>query len=198
MKIKYVFLAGLVSFFSCNQKDTDPQEEDYDKLFPFTGIEKPENAYEDMNIRICDADRVITQYNQLGVHIDNAREYRVTIKCEYSETTEAQHTLARYYVRFVDQNKQVASVGSDATDSALNYKLTSDQEFTKTFVVKSGYPMYLLVNGIGHRGSKIKASISAVSTDGLVVVPALTSEQAQNKEGPNKLQNPYCEYIILP
>ncbi|CEN49916.1 hypothetical protein CCAN2_2010060 [Capnocytophaga canimorsus] len=39
-------------FFSCNVKDSDPAEEDYSKLFPWKGIEKPENAYEDMNIPI--------------------------------------------------------------------------------------------------------------------------------------------------
>ena len=76
--------------------------------------------------------------------------------------------------------------------------MENGKEFTKTFEVNSGYPMYLLVNGGGERESRIKASISAISTDGLVNVPILSTEQYQNEEGPNPLPNPYCEYIILP
>ena len=88
--------------------------------------------------------------------------------------------------------------GSDANDDTLTYHLIKGQEFTKTFSVKSGYPMYLLVNGEGDRGSAIKASITAVSTDGLIVVPTLSTDQSQNREGPNRIDSPYCEYIILP
>ena len=197
MNIKYLFLAGLLGIFSCNVKDTDPAEEDYNKLFPWKGIEKPENAYEDMNIRLCNPDEALANYRYPGVSISTEREYLVTIKCQYEEAPRAS-SLARFQVRFIDEKKNIVVAGSDANDDTLTYHLIKGQEFTKTFSVKSGYPMYLLVNGEGDRGSAIKASITAVSTDGLIVVPTLSTDQSQNREGPNRIDSPYCEYIILP
>ncbi|MFJ1412341.1 hypothetical protein [Capnocytophaga canimorsus] len=197
MNRKYLFLIILLGIFSCNVKDSDPAEEDYSKLFPWKGIEKPENAYEDMNVRLCNPNDALSSYRYPGVSIDNQREYDVTIKCQYREAPQTS-SLARFEVRFIDDKKQIVAVGSDASNSNITHKLTDGVEFSKTFRVKSGYPMYLLVNGIGDRGSNIKASISAVSKDGLIVVPTLSTEQSQNNEGPNRIPSPYCEYIILP
>lgn len=197
MNIKYVFLAGLCMLFSCNVKDNDPAEEDYSKLFPWKGIEKPENAYEDMDVRLCNPNDALSNYRYLGVSIADTREYVVTFKCEYTEASQTS-SPARFEARYIDENKQIVAVGSDANDTSLSHKLNSGKEFSKTFRVKSGYPMYLLVNGVGDRGSNIKASISAVSSDGLIVVPTLSVEQSQNQEGPNRIPSPYCEYIILP
>ena len=58
--------------------------------------------------------------------------------------------------------------------------------------------MYLCVNGVGPRGSSIKATISAVSEDGFTVVKPLTAHEFQNEEGIDKIKHPYCAYIILP
>ncbi|ATA72795.1 MULTISPECIES: hypothetical protein [Capnocytophaga] len=194
--VKYVLLAGLLGFFSCNVKDSDPVEEDYEKLFPLKPIEKPENAYEDMRIRICNPDEALQNYRYPGVTLENQREYEITLKCRYREERAA--TKSRYVVRFVAADKSIQTVGSDASDNSLNFTMEKDKEFVFTYKVKSGFPMYLSVNGIGDRGSGVNASITAVSDDGLVVVPVLSVEQNQNSEGPNRIPQPYCEYIILP
>ncbi|GIJ94942.1 hypothetical protein CAPN002_21600 [Capnocytophaga stomatis] len=194
--VKYVLLAGLLGFFSCNVKDSDPVEEDYEKLFPLKPIEKPESAYEDMRIRICNPDEALQNYRYPGVTLENQREYEITLKCRYREERAA--TKSRYVVRFVAADKSIQTVGSDASDNSLNFTMEKDKEFVFTYKVKSGFPMYLSVNGIGDRGSGVNASITAVSDDGLVVIPTLSTEQNQNREGPNRIPQPYCEYIILP
>lgn len=77
-------------------------------------------------------------------------------------------------------------------------KMTNGQKLEIKFKAYSGFPLYLSVTGVGPRNSSIKASIKAVSTDGLIEIPELKTEQFQNEEGPNMLRHPYCEYIILP
>ncbi|TYK33627.1 hypothetical protein [Bacteroides pyogenes] len=77
-------------------------------------------------------------------------------------------------------------------------KMINGQKLEFKFKAYSGFPLYLSVTGVGPRNSSVKASIKAVSTDGLIEIPELKSEQYQNEEGPNMLKHPYCEYIILP
>ena len=195
MKYIYFILCIFFALVSCNKTTIDPKEEDYKKLFPFKGIDKPESNYEDMNTQVCNPSEALNNYQYKGVEITDKRKYTVTIKCLYEEKTDYKST---YYVRFIDENKQLVSIGSREIKDSYIYYMENGKEFTKTFEVTSGYPMYLLVNGGGERESRIKASISAISTDGLVNVPILSTEQYQNEEGPNPLPNPYCEYIILP
>lgn len=194
--LKYIVLVSWVGFLSCNVKDNNPIEEDYEKLFPLKPIEKPENAYEDMRIRVCNPNEALQNYRYPGVTIQDEREYEVTIRCQYRE--EAGSTASRYVVRFVGKNKKIQTIGSDISDNTLDFTMQKDKEFVLTYNVKSGFPMYISVNGIGDRGSGIKASITAVSKDKLVEMPVLSVEQNQNSEGPNRILNPYCEYVILP
>lgn len=77
-------------------------------------------------------------------------------------------------------------------------KMTNGKKLEIRFKAYSGFPLYLSVTGVGPRNSSIKASIKAVSTDGLIEIPELKTELFQNEEGPNMLRHPYCEYIILP
>ena len=62
----------------------------------------------------------------------------------------------------------------------------------------SGFPMFLQVKGGGPSNSSVRATISAVSNDGLTIVRPLHVEQFQNEEGINLIKNPFCGYIILP
>lgn len=62
-------------------------------------------------------------------------------------------------------------------------KCITESRWVITYTVHSGFPLYLAVSGAGPRGSNIKASIKAVSSDGLIEVPNLETEQYQNKEG---------------
>ena len=52
---------------------------------------------------------------------------------------------------FIDENKQLVSIGSREIKDSYTYYMENGKEFTKTFEVTSGYPMYLLVNGGGER-----------------------------------------------
>lgn len=66
------------------------------------------------------------------------------------------------------------------------------------FKVTSGYPMYLSVSGYGPRNSGVEASISATADDGSIEIPIISTKQVQNNDGSAQLQEPLCQYIILP
>lgn len=188
---------GLLAFTSCRETLPSEESEDYKSLFPFTGISKPETSFEDMTRMPCDPDMALSSYRYMGVDIQqDAREYTVTLRCSITKGDESGEP--KLWLRYINERKEIAVASSDTQDDSRTDLLTTESEWVKSFRVRSGYPMYMSVNGVAPRGTIIKASITARSIDGLVVVPTLTSEQAQNKEGPNPLAEPYCQYIILP
>lgn len=187
----------LMIMISCGKQPVDESDEDYQSLFPFPGISKPETSFEDMNVMPCDPEMALSAYKYPGINIEeDARDYVVTLRCSYTQPPGA--ASANYTVRYIGPDKGLGIATSNPADDSATDILTADKELVKTFTVRSGYPLYLSVNGIAPRGSMIKASISAKSIDGLVVVPTLFVERSQNKEGPNPIPAPYCEYIILP
>ena len=95
-------------------------------------------------------------------------------------------------------DKQLRIVSSNNGDETAHLFLTNGKEQTITFAAKSGYPMYLCVNGVGPRGSSVKATISAISEDGFTIVKPLSVNEHQNEEGLDKIKAPFCGYIILP
>lgn len=190
-----LFLFTLTLFSHCNKIAEDIIDEDYQKLFPFTGVDKPEISYEDMTKKQCDPDEPSKNFVYPGVSIPEAREYDVTIKCVYNGDGTG---TSRYEIKYVDENQKIQTIGSYAHNANLSFVLASGEEYKRTFKVKSGHPMYLCVNGVAPRNTNVKASISAISTDGIIVTPTLGTAQYQNQEGPNKVEVPYCEYIILP
>ncbi|MGR4858217.1 hypothetical protein ABLT32_03885 [Bacteroides pyogenes] len=88
--------------------------------------------------------------------------------------------------------------GKKDGEETAEKKMVNGEKLTIKFKAYSGFPLYLCVTGVGPRNSSVKARIKAVSTDGLIEIPELKTEQYQNEEGPNMLKHPYCEYIILP
>lgn len=185
-----------ILFFSCREHPAPELPEDYEQLFPFTGISKPENSFEDMDRLPCDPNKALSDYKYPGVETsEEVLDYEVTLRCYFTAGEDA--SAARYVVRYINDQKALVELRSQVQEEGQEV-LSPGVTFEKVFRVRSGYPLYLSVSGVAPRGSSIKASISARSTDGLVVVPSLVSEQSQNKEGPNALPNPYCEYIILP
>ncbi len=186
-------------FLACNKEHPSEINEDYEELFPWQGIDKPENSYEDMNINICNPEEALNDYVYFGKDLEDKRTYTVTIECSYKESPDAFSSgKSRYEIRYIDKNKQIKVIGTKSTQEGISYMLESDEVYTETFEVESGYPMYLFVNGGGNRFSSVRAKITAKSADGLIEAPILSSEQYQNKMGFNLVQNPYCEYIILP
>ena len=87
MKYIYFILCIFFALVSCNKTTIDPKEEDYKKLFPFKGIDKPESNYEDMNTQVCNPSEALNNYQYKGVEITDKRRYTVTIKCLYEEKT---------------------------------------------------------------------------------------------------------------
>lgn len=195
MKLLKLLLIGLM-VVSCNPRGEDPLEEDYSQLFPFRGIDTPDIYYEDMIARNCNPDEALEQYKYPGVTLPSEREYTVTLKCKY--TAIGNDYATRYAIRYIAEDKSIKVIGTDAAMANVSEVLENGEQKTISFKVKSGYPLYLSVNGVGARNSSIYASISAVSTDGYIISPELFTEQYQNKEGPNRIENPYCKYIILP
>ncbi len=187
-----IILALSVLLMACNSTPTDPEPEDYDKLFPFKGIDKPEISYEDMIHQQCD----ISNYQYPGVEIPQSREYTVTITCKYKKGRE-KNAIPSFFVKYVALDKNLKVIGSNPKSSNVDEVLEDNKEKTITMKLPSGYPMYLSVSGQGDRESRIEATIKAVSTDGVLVVPELTYVITQNKVGINQII-PYCEYIVLP
>lgn len=206
--MRYLFFMCMFLILSCNRQEQDPIQEDYDKLFPFAGIDKPDNIKGDMIVKPCDPDLALEQYKYPGEEDPGAvDEYEVILTCTFSELDNAgdfvSKPTAKYTVSYINEHKQlvvipcesaVSSGDNEGTPDAMRNGIPKEIRYR----VRSGFPMYLSVNGVGPRNSNIKASIKAVSTDGLVEIPELKTEQYQNEEGPNKLRNPYCEFIILP
>ena len=190
---------------SCQKSEVDAPLEDYDRLFPFKGAEKPRISYEDQNIRLGDPDAPVSAFVYPGVKItEDVRTYRVTLTCSFKEADLSGKLVAkdavdsRYVVRYVGADQQLHTIATSVRDTTAESHLTNGNEHSVTFEAKSGHPMYLLVNGVGPFGSSIKASITAVSADGFTIVRPLEVQEHQNEEGIGKIKHPFCGYIILP
>ena len=200
-----MLLLGVLSFGSCQKAELDAPLEDYDKLFPFKGAERPRISYEDQNLRLGDPDAPISAFVYPGVKIaEDVRTYRVTLTCSYKEITFGgtlvgkDEVNSRYVVRYVGADQQLHTIATSVRDTTAETHLSNSREHRVTFLAKSGHPMYLLVNGVGPFGSSIKATISAVSEDGFTIVRPLEVQEHQNEEGIGKIKHPFCGYIILP
>ncbi len=203
--IKYALFGLTLLTLGCSKGGEDYPEEDYEALFPFKGVDKPKISYEDQTIQLGDPDASVADYVYPGVEIkENVREYKVTLVCSFNEVdilgerVKEDDISSRYFVRYITPDKQLRVISANKRDETANVFLSNGKEQTITFTAKSGYPMYLCVNGVGPRGSSIKATISAVSEDGFTIVKPLTVNEHQNEEGIDKIKGPFCGYIILP
>lgn len=192
----------VLALLSCNGRESEPMAEDYEKMFPFSGIEKPESLKGDLVVKPCDPDLALEQYKYPGEDEVGEDTYEVILTCEFNEVDNSgvyvNRPTARYTVSYINDEKALVEISSQSPEEDGTAYMRNGIPLEVRFRVRSGFPMYLTVNGVGPRNSNVKASIRALSSDGLVEIPALSTEQYQNEEGPNKLRNPYCEYIILP
>lgn len=189
--------------YGCQDKYNDSPEEDYAKLFPFKGIEKPEvddalilkqcNPREELALSIYDpeADRPAT-----------GREYEVTINYSYRETATdgrlVESPSSRLLVRYLDEDGQYVLVGSSTLNEELKEVMENGREYSVTYKARSGQLLYIATDGLAPRGASIKVSATARSLDGLITIPPLGTHQFQNNEGIHLLPYPYCEYMLLP
>ncbi len=205
--LRYITALGLVlltlAMASCERTYHDSPDEDYSKLFPFGGIAKPE-VDDAIILKQCDpkAELALGIYDPEGDRPAKGREYDVTIKYSFRETAGSGELVsdvsARFLVRYLDAQGKYVLAGSRAGEEGVDEVMENGKEYTVTYRARSGGLLYISADGVAPRGSSIKVSASATSVDGLIVVPALGTHQFQNNEGPNPIQYPYCEYIILP
>lgn len=223
--MKYIWIMCLLLICSCNTVKEDAViNEEYEKLFPPKDIEKPENKRGELLVQLCDPGLALKNYNYPGTETpDDAEEYTITLRCSFAEIDRygelVPDATAQYEVKYINEKKELVTVrcaknkdeesdeGAEYEDGSLDdipfngnsAPMMQNGEWLEiTFKVRSGFPMYLCLTGVGPRDSNVKASIKAVSADGLIEIPELKSEQYQNDEGPNMLKHPYCEYIVLP
>jgi hypothetical protein len=188
-------LVGLL-LVACTKPKDDP-EEDYDTLFPFKGIEKPLISFEEQNLLHCDPQIDKIRFRYPGVNItENIREYDLTLTCSYKKGEDNQKPT--FVVKYIGEDQKLHYVVSNPNTENKDVVMEEDSEYTVSFRVKSGFPMYLSVSGSGVRGSQIEARIGGKCTDGYTVVKMLESVQFLNQEGVNNVPEPYCNYVILP
>ena len=205
IRSKYaVFFLALLAV-SCSRSSEDYAEEDYNKLFPFGGIEKPKVSYEDQVVQLGDPYASVSDFVYPGVEItQNVRTYKVTLTCSFKEQSFAGESGttdkidSRYVIRYIDADKKLRTIGTDRRAQGTDFLLTKNMEHIVTFKARSGFPMFLWVNGVGPQNSSVHATISAVSEDGFTIVKPLAVHEYQNQEGIDKIKAPFCAYIILP
>ena len=75
-------LVGLtaLALVGCKHTPVDYPTEDYDKLFPFRGVERPDGRYEDMTILSGNPETTLSTFVYPGVTLPGTpRTYRVTL-----------------------------------------------------------------------------------------------------------------------
>lgn len=205
--MKYIWIICLLMMCSCNTvKEDSIINEDYEKLFPPKEIEKPGNKRGELLVQLCDPDQALDNYKYPGGEIPNDTEqYKITLICSFQEKSWngdlVNDITSQYKVKYINEKKELITIncGKKNRESIDPPNVMyNGKKLEISFNVYSGFPLYLSVSGAGPRSSNIKASIRAVSTDGMIEIPGLETEQYQNEEGINPLKYPYCEYMILP
>ena len=91
---KYALIGLTLLMLGCSRSSEDYADENYEKLFPFHGIEKPKVSYEDQIVQLGDPDAPISDYVYPGVDItENVRKYKVTLICSFNEVERANHHI---------------------------------------------------------------------------------------------------------
>lgn len=207
--MKHIWIICLLMMCSCNTvKEDSIINEDYERLFPLKEIEKPENKRGELLVQLCDPDQALDNYKYPGDETPNdAEQYKITLICSFQEKNWSGDLInditSQYKVKYINEKKELITINcgkksGENIDLLTPNVMYNGEKFEISFNVYSGFPLYLSVSGAGPDNSNIRASIKAVSGDGLIEIPALQTEQYQNDEGINPLKYPYCEYIILP
>ena len=175
--MKYMLLALAALLVSCSRNTADYADEDYDTLFPFTGVEKPKVSYEDQIVQLGNPDAPVSDFVYPGVEITkDVRTCDVILICSFREVDIMGNNVpeadlaSRYVVRYVAANRALTTIATNKTNEDASVYLSNGKQHELHFKAQSGFPMYLLVNGVGPRGSSIKATISAISEDSFTIV----------------------------
>lgn len=304
LKYSLLFLGLLLIINNC-RRNNKILVKDYQNEFPWKGISKAENSYNNLNIHFCNYEVKSERFKSPGVVLAQKKTYTVTVKfkfiCVPANNGSNTDQQLFYRVRFIDscgnlrclqaskcyckadpspktaitktnsnsenmgrmmivQAKYMMTEDSETEDEVMEEgeeeatdeeeaeeemvddkqdMETTEDECSQTedyseesyassdklqkcitkgddysgnscslvknkdldsiqFKVTSGYPMYLSVSGYGPRNSGVEASISATADDGSIEIPIISTKQVQNNDGSAQLQEPLCQYIILP
>lgn len=209
-----VLLASVSLLSACNKTEESEIQEDYDRLFPLKPTEKAHIQPGEIIVKQGDVNVNRTSFRYEGKdNVSDKTTYVVTLKYRLKEDQE-DAGRSRYALRFVGENKQLVSIGSDAKSNFVPHddfyapgyvplpnqpEMQAGKEYTLTFKVQSGFQLLLCVNGAGPRNSGIRARLTAVAQDdGLTDPIVLQTEQYQTQEGQAMLPQPYCKYVVLP
>lgn len=208
MKLPYSALLLLGLLASCSRPPIDPPAEDYAKLFPFSGPEQPSPRYEEMTPRLSNPEVTPATFVYPGVTIPGVqRSYQVKLSYTFAEPADlssgaeglAEYVRSHVFIRYVGADRQLHTLGSASTFAEADRLINDGQAHELTLTLSTGQPLFLQVGGFAQRGTTLRASLQATSTDGLFVTPLLETEQSQHAdEGEARLPNPFCQYIILP
>lgn len=212
-------LCSLCTLWACNDKEEPTVQEDYDQLFPFTGVDKPTPQFGQIVERQGDINMTAKTFQYLGTKSDLFQtEYEVEIKYAMWEPSSRDGNVkSRFALRFVNEEERLVSIGSDpdrnymtvdeydAWDTSEPYpepehSMPSDgEEQTISFTVKSGFQLLLCLTGNAPTGAWVEAEITATATDGSYPpIKIKTGKQVQGGEGQASIPNALCKYIILP
>ncbi len=207
----YIISLGLLlllsAFTACNRDFEDTPDEDYAKLFPWKGIEKPEKEAGEPKASICDPMKELQDYIYPMEEAPKVeRTYKVKISCSFIEKDRRGVVIpkggaitSRLIIRYIDpQTGQYKRIGTKSTQENLVHILSNDEAYILEFEAKSGYPLFISLNGQAPEGTSAKVSIEAKSNDGLYIIEPIENEQVQNIRGMNPLAYPFCEYVVLP
>lgn len=187
---------------SCNQRTEDLPAEDYNALFPNKGkIERPDLDYTNMIPTPCDPKEDELNFKYPGVDATkNVRDYIVTLKYQFTEqqfNSMGNGTRSQFDIKYVNEHKKLVTLRSYSDDDGHQQTIENNTPYEISFKVKSGYPLYLSIYGAGYDLFKIKASIQAKSTDGIIITPKVQYETSFYTDGYTEMA-PFCEKIILP
>lgn len=195
-RIKYLFFVFVTLVLSCNKLPEDTPDENYQQLFSNVPIPKPEYSLITMPRQQCDPTVTENDYVYPGKELSQKRTYKVTLRFWFEEKRVQNESITQVQsdieLRFVDENKRLHLL------TTLNEKdFKSGTQFEKIFEVESGFPLYFGIHGAGFELFKMRASIQATSSDGLIQTPLLEYNIDLYSDGYSDNLN-YCEKIILP
>ncbi|MDO5075481.1 MAG: hypothetical protein Q4D66_06405 [Bacteroidales bacterium] len=207
-------LATLLLVPACNEAEQPEIEEDYDRLFPLKPTEKARVQPGEIIVKQGDVNvnRQLFRYEGHDT-LSQKTSYNITLKYRLKED-KVDLGRSRYALRFVGENKQLVSIGSDSKTNFVPHddyyapgyvplaqqpEMLPNKEYTLRFKAQSGFQLLLCVNGAGPRNSGIRARLTAVAEDdGLTEPIVLQTDQYQTQEGQAMLPQPYCKYVVLP
>lgn len=217
---KYIWmLCSLCTLWACNDKEEPTVQEDYDQLFPFTGVDKPTPQFGQIVERQGDINMTAKTFQYLGTKSDLFQtEYEVTLTYALWEPYNDEGKVkSRIALRFVNEDEQLVSIGSDKDrrymtvdeydnwDTSqpyppIKYQMRDNGRDTSIkFNVKSGFQLLLCLTGNAPTRAWVRAEIVAKALDGSYPPIKITAnKEVQGGEGQASIPNALCKYIILP